>query len=93
VLLDQLRAVATAGDVVVGISASGYTPSLMRAFEFATETGCRTICICGPVGGILETMSDVAVLVPASKIGSVEDAQMIVCRLIGHLFSDSQARS
>jgi D-sedoheptulose 7-phosphate isomerase len=88
VIVDQLRAVANPGDLVVGISSSGSTPAVVRAVEFANEIGCRTISICGAAGGILEPLSDVAILVPSLQRGSAEDAQMIVCRMIGHFFCD-----
>ena len=86
VLVDQLRTVASWGDVVVGISASGDSGSVVRAFEYAKEIGCRTICISGRVGGKLAAISNTAILVPGSQVGNVEDAHLIVCRMIGHYF-------
>ena len=85
VFVDQLRDIATAGDVVVGISASGNLPSMVRAFEYANEIGCRTICISGGTDK-LATWSDAAIFVPASPLGSVEDAHIILCRMIGNYF-------
>ena len=86
VLVDELRNVATPGDVVVGINASGNSRSVLNAFQYANEIGCQTICIAGWAGGRLATISDTAVLVPASHPANVEDAHMIVCRMIGHYF-------
>ena len=85
-LVDELRNVASAGDVIVGISASGNSRSLVEAFEYATSVGCRTICIAGLPGKKLAAISDSAILVPASHLGNIEDAHMIVCRMIGHYF-------
>jgi D-sedoheptulose 7-phosphate isomerase len=85
-LVDELRNVASPGDVIIGISASGNSRSLVEAFEYASSVGCRTICIAGLPGTKLATMSDSAVLVPASHLGNIEDAHMIVCRMIGHYF-------
>jgi D-sedoheptulose 7-phosphate isomerase len=86
VLADHLRKIASPGDVVVGISVSGNSPSVLRVFEYAREIECRTICISTRSGGKLAYLSDTAILIPAAELGSVEDAQMIVCRMIGNYF-------
>jgi D-sedoheptulose 7-phosphate isomerase len=85
-LVDELRNVATPGDVIVGINASGNSRSLVEVFEYGNSIGCRTICIAGLPGSKLAAISDSAILVPASHIGNIEDAHMIVCRMIGHYF-------
>jgi D-sedoheptulose 7-phosphate isomerase len=87
-LVDELRNVASPGDVIVGISASGASRSLVELFEYGNSIGCRTICIAGWRGSKLAAISDAAILVPASHLGNIEDAQMIVCRMIGHYFVD-----
>ncbi len=86
VFVDQLQNIAEHGDVVIGISPSGNSASVLRAFEYASRTGCRTISITGKEGGKLAAKSDIAILVPASQSGSVEDALMIICHMIGYYF-------
>jgi len=86
VLADHLRNIASSEDVVVGISVSGNSPSVLRVFEYARQIGCRTICISARTGGKLASLSDTAILVPAAELGSVEDAHMIICRMIGNYF-------
>jgi len=87
-LVNELRKVATPADVVVGIAVSGNSRSMLHVLEYANEIGCRTICICGWAGGKLATISETAIVVPASHPGHVEDAHMIVCRMIGRYFVD-----
>ncbi len=86
VLVEQLKDVAEHSDIVVAISASGNSPDVLLAFEYAKRIGCRTISITGRDGGKLAAMSTVAILVPASHPGSVEDAHMVVCHMIGYYF-------
>lgn len=86
VLMNQLRNTASPGDVVIGISASENSQVVVRAIEYAKEIGCHTIGISGRATGKLASAVDTAILTPASKPGSVEDAHMIVCRMIGHYF-------
>jgi D-sedoheptulose 7-phosphate isomerase len=86
VFLDQIRNTAQHGDVLIGISPSGNSRALLRAFEHANRIGCRTISIAGKDGGKLAKISNIVVLVPASHAGSVEDAHMIICHMIGDYF-------
>lgn len=86
--VNQLRNIANTGDVVVGISASGNSKSVIQALEYGNEVGCRTVCISGWAGGKLATVSEIAILVLASHPGNVEDAHMMICRMIGHFFLD-----
>jgi D-sedoheptulose 7-phosphate isomerase len=87
VFLDQLTNAADHGDLVIGISSSGNSAAIVRAFEYANRIGCRTICITGRDGGKLASMSNVVILVPASHTGSVEDAHLIICHMIGYYFT------
>jgi phosphoheptose isomerase len=72
VFVDQLRSVAEAGDVVAGISASGNSPPLLKAFAYAKEIGCRTICVSGAAGK-LSSLSDAAILAPSSRLANADD--------------------
>jgi D-sedoheptulose 7-phosphate isomerase len=84
--VEQLKNIAEPGDVVAGISVSGNSPDILRAFEYASRIGCRIISITGWDGGRLAIMSDVAIVVPATHQGSVEDSLIIVCHMIGYYF-------
>jgi D-sedoheptulose 7-phosphate isomerase len=86
VFVEQLKNTAESGDVIVGISPSGNSPDVLRAFEYANRIRCRTISITGRDGGKLAAISNVAILARASHLGSVEDVQMILCQMIGYYF-------
>jgi D-sedoheptulose 7-phosphate isomerase len=88
VFVEQIKNIAEHGDIVVGISFSGNSASVLRAFEYANRIGCRTISITGGDGGKLAAISNIAILVPASHVGSVEDGLMIVCHMIGYYFAN-----
>jgi D-sedoheptulose 7-phosphate isomerase len=83
---NQLRNVASPGDVVVGISVPGNSPSVLQAVDYANQIGCRTICIAGWAGDQLASRCNAAIVIPASNPGNVEDAHMMICRMIGHYF-------
>ena len=61
----RLRARAGAGDVVVGVSASGVTPFVRAALRAARARGCRTVLVACDPSGALRRLADV-VITPAT---------------------------
>jgi len=80
----QLQVLGKKGDVVVAISASGNSPNLIRAFEYAKTAGIRTVAITAFDGGKMKTMADEGIHVPTGpqEYGPAEDAHMILDHLI-----------
>lgn len=85
IFVRQLRIVGRPGDVVVGISASGNSPNLLRAFEYAKTAGIRTVAITAFDGGKMKAMADDGIHVPTEpkEYGPAEDAHMVLDHLIG----------
>ena len=81
----QLRVLGKEGDVVVGISASGNSLNMIRAFEYAKSAGIKTVAITAFDGGKMKQMADECVHVPTApkEYGPAEDAHMILDHLIG----------
>ena len=79
----QLEMLMNPGDLVVGITASGNSPNLVNAFEYAKTKG-KTIGILGFDGGKLLALSDAAILVktPKGEYGPVEDIHMVMDHLL-----------
>lgn len=81
----QLRVLGVAGDVVVGISASGNSSNLVRAFEYAKLADIKSVAITAFDGGKMKQMADECVHVPTApkEYGPAEDAHMVLDHLIG----------
>lgn len=81
----QLRVLGVAGDVVVGISASGNSPNLIRTFEYAKSAGIKTVAITAFDGGKMKQIADECVHVPTApkEYGPAEDAHMVLDHLVG----------
>lgn len=96
VFVEQLKNFAEPDDVVMGISSSGTAASVLRAIEYASWIGCRTIAVTGPEPGELANIADVTIDVRVSHMGSVEDTHIVICHMIGYYFveheNDSGAR-
>lgn len=85
IFVRQLRVLGIAGDVVVGISASGNSPNLIRTFEYAKSAGIKTVAITAFDGGKMKQMADQCIHVPTppKEYGPAEDAHMILDHLVG----------
>ena len=81
----QLKTLMQGGDVVVAISASGNSPNVLKAVEYANANGAITVALTGFDGGKLRRLAQSAVHVPTSKgeYGPVEDIHMVFDHLIG----------
>jgi D-sedoheptulose 7-phosphate isomerase len=78
VFSEQLAMVMNDGDVVVFISASGNSPNLVRAAEYARSRGAETVALLGFGGGTLADLVDVPVVVSSRNYGVAEDFHLIV---------------
>jgi D-sedoheptulose 7-phosphate isomerase len=85
IFVRQLRILGRSGDVVIGISASGNSPNVVVAFEYAKSVGIKTVAITAFDGGKMKQMADDGIHVPTApkEYGPAEDAHMILDHLIG----------
>lgn len=59
-----VEAVGRSGDVLLGISTSGNSGNVIRAFEAAQAKGIKTIALSGKDGGKMAGMADIEICVP-----------------------------
>jgi D-sedoheptulose 7-phosphate isomerase len=85
IFVRQLEVLAKPGDVVVGLSASGNSPNLIKAFEYARANGVWTVALTSFDGGKLKQIADQGVHVPTDpqEYGPAEDAHMMLDHLLG----------
>lgn len=84
IFVGQLQNLLNSGDVVIGISASGNSPNVLKAFEYSNSMKATTIAIVGFDGGKMKDLATEFLLAPTPKgeYGPVEDVHMIVDHLI-----------
>ncbi|MCA9916325.1 MAG: SIS domain-containing protein [Anaerolineales bacterium] len=83
VFVNQLANFLRPGDVVVGISASGNSENVLRAIEYANQTGDNTtIGLTGFSAGKLGQMVDIHMHVPSDNIEQVEDLHLVLAHLM-----------
>lgn len=85
IFVRQLMIVGRPGDIVVAISASGNSPNLIKAFDYAKTVGIKTVAITAFDGGKMKQMADECVHVPTEpkEYGPSEDVHMVLDHLVG----------
>jgi D-sedoheptulose 7-phosphate isomerase len=82
IFVEPLRALLEPGDVLIALSGSGNSPNVLRAIAYAREVGAATVGLCGDTGGKLAGLADLAVKIPAARIGQQEDGHLILNHVI-----------
>jgi D-sedoheptulose 7-phosphate isomerase len=80
----QFEALGTSKDILVGISTSGNSENIIRAFQTAKRLGAMTLSLTGNDGGILRQISDYSLVVKSQSTARIQEAHI----LIGHILCD-----
>ena len=81
----QIEAFGQPGDVVLGISTSGSSANVVRAFKQATQSGCLTVALTGE-GGCLREIADITISVPSTQTQYIQECHLsiehILCEMV-----------
>jgi D-sedoheptulose 7-phosphate isomerase len=81
-----IRGIANSGDVLVGLSTSGNSANIVKAFETAREKKVITIGFTGQTGGKMKSLSDYLFNVPSKDTPRIQESHIllghIVCELV-----------
>lgn len=72
------------GDVLVGISTSGNSKNILKAYETCREMGIKTISFTGETGGSMKNLSDVLLNVPSKDTPRIQESHI----MIGHIICE-----
>lgn len=72
------------GDVLVGLSTSGNSENIIRAFEKCKELGIQTIAMTGATGGKMKNIADVSICVPSTDTPRIQESHI----MIGHIICE-----
>jgi D-sedoheptulose 7-phosphate isomerase len=84
----QVEALGREGDVLVGISTSGNSRNVVRAFEQAASLRLERVALTGRDGGALAPLADVAIRVPSSETSHIQELHIAIGQLIAVLVQD-----
>lgn len=82
----QVQALGNDLDVLLGISTSGNSMNVIRAFEYAHGHGMTAIALTGGTGGRIVDYAEITIMVPSNKVQHIQEAHItighIICELI-----------
>jgi len=74
------------GDVLIGLSTSGNSTNILKAFEAAKEKGIITVAFTGASGGKMKTAVDYLINVPSTDTPRIQESHImlghIICELV-----------
>ncbi len=81
-----IKGIGKPGDILVGLSTSGNSANILKAFETAREKGIITIGFTGEGGGKMKDLSDYLIDIPSRNTPRIQEAHMllghIICQLV-----------
>lgn len=84
--------IGQAGDVLVGLSTSGNSANIVKAFETAKEKKMITIGFTGMTGGQLKALCDYLINIPSTDTPRIQECHImvghIVCQLVEQKYFD-----
>ncbi|MCX6137085.1 MAG: SIS domain-containing protein, partial [Ignavibacteriales bacterium] len=78
----SIEALGNEGDVLIGISTSGNSPSVNNAFTAARQQGLATIGFLGKDGGQAKTLVDLAIIVPSGDTQRIQEGHITIGHII-----------
>ena len=77
------------GDVLVGITTSGNSGNIVKAFEVARTKGIITIGFTGSTGGKLKELSDYLLNIPSDITPRIQESHILIGHIICELVEDA----
>ena len=84
----QLINLMREGDVFIVISASGNSPNIVRACEYAKEMKSHIVVLAGFKGGKIREFAESAIVVPLESYEQIEDIHLIILHMIVYYFKN-----
>jgi len=81
-----VKGITQKGDVLIGLSTSGNSANILKAFEVAKGKGVITIGFTGETGGKMKPVSDYLINVPSKDTPRIQESHIllghIICQLV-----------
>lgn len=82
----MMEGVGQAGDILVGLSTSGNSANIIRAYEVARRKSITTISFTGLAGGHMKALSDYLINIPSTDTPRIQESHImaghIICQLV-----------
>jgi D-sedoheptulose 7-phosphate isomerase len=82
----MIEGIGETGDVLIGLSTSGNSANIVKAFEVAKKKGIVTIAFTGITGGQMKSVSDYLINIPSTDTPRIQESHItighIICQLV-----------
>lgn len=85
----QIQANGLSGDIFIGISTSGNSPNLVKAFEECKSKGLITVGLTGQTGGAMSNICDYCIKVPSSETPRIQECHILIGHIICAVIEES----
>jgi D-sedoheptulose 7-phosphate isomerase len=88
IFVEQLSNFLQDGDLVLGISGSGNSSNVIKAFEYANRFGGKTVAFCGCSGGKLRNVASLSIHADINNMEVSEDVHLILAHCVKSILID-----
>lgn len=82
----MIEGIGETGDILIGLSTSGNSINIIKAFEAAKEKKITTIAFTGITGGQMKSISDYVINIPSADTPRIQESHItighIICQLV-----------
>ena len=86
----MIDGIGEAGDVLIGLSTSGNSANIIKAFEVARKKSLVTVGFTGLTGGVMKSLCDHLINVPSTDTPRIQESHIllghIICQLVEEKF-------
>jgi D-sedoheptulose 7-phosphate isomerase len=80
----MISAIGKQGDILIGLSTSGNSANVVKAFQKAREIGITTVGFTGAAGGKMREVSDFLINVPSIETPRIQESHI----MLGHILCE-----
>jgi len=77
------------GDVLIGLSTSGNSANIVKAFEVAKQKGVITVGFTGAAGGTMKSLSDHLINIPSKDTPRIQESHIMIGHIICQLVEEN----
>jgi len=89
----QCESLVNSDDIVIGISTSGNSNNIKKAFQVGKRKGAITIGLLGNDGGEIKNISDISIIINSKSTARIQEAHRTIYHIICYLVEKEFAKN
>ena len=89
----MIEGIGEKGDVLIGLSTSGNSVNIIKAFQVAKEKEITVVAFTGATGGKMKSIADFLINVPSNDTPRIQESHItvghIICQLVEEKYFNS----